>query len=110
VARLIEQGDNKVDAVDAVLKEEKGKRRTLASEAFHAIGEGNKEISLLRAESGLLDTQMRQLFAEIGRYVSRHSQHDKACAAAAETHRGMVDVMRALRRSVALNHRLAGYR
>ena len=38
------------------------------------IGEGNKEISILRAESGLIDTQMRQLYAEIGRYVSRNTQ------------------------------------
>lgn len=110
VGKLIEEGDAKVDEVDDVLKQEKRKRRELASEAFQVIGEGNKEISLLRAESGLLDTQMRQLYAEIGRYVSRHNHADPACAAAAASHRGMVDVMRALRRSVALNHRLAGYR
>ena len=33
---------------------------------------------------------------------------DVALAAAASAHQGLVDVMRALRRSVALNHRLAG--
>jgi hypothetical protein len=72
------------------------------------IGEGNKEVSVLRAEESLLDTQMRQLYAEIGRYVSRHVLVDPKCAAAAKKHRGLVDVMRALRRSIALNHRLAG--
>jgi chromosome segregation ATPase len=108
VGHKIEQGDNKVDEVDELLKEEKRQRRLLASEAFEAIGEGNKEISVLRAESGLLETRMRQLYAEIGRYVSRHSHQDPACGAAASSHRGLVDVMRALRRSVALNHRLAG--
>ncbi len=106
----IEQGDDKVDKIDELLKQERLKRRELASEAFQVIGEGNKEISLLRAESGFLVTQMRQLFGEIGRYVSRHSHDDSACATAAASHRGLVDVMRALRRSVALNHRLAGYR
>jgi len=108
VGHKIEEGDRKVDEVDVLLKEEKRQRRVLASEAFEAIGHGNKEISVLRAESGLLETRMRQLYAEIGRYVSRHSHQDPACAAAAASHRGLVDVMRALRRSVALNHRLAG--
>jgi predicted nucleic acid-binding Zn-ribbon protein len=108
VGLKIEDGDSKVDEVDELLKLEKSQRRLLASEAFEAIGEGNKEISVLRAESGLLETRMRQLYAEIGRYVSRHSHQDPACAAAVASHRGLVDVMRALRRSVALNHRLAG--
>ncbi|HSP43168.1 MAG TPA: hypothetical protein VLO11_09885 [Luteolibacter sp.] len=110
VGLSIEQGDDKVDKIDEMLKQERLKRRALASEAFQVIGEGNKEISLLRAESGFLDTQMRQLFGEIGRYVSRHSHDDPACAASSASYRGLVDVMRALRRSVALNHRLAGYR
>lgn len=109
IGLLIDQGDLKVDEVDEKLKEEKRGRRLQASEAFRAIGKGNKEISILRAESGLIDTQMRQLFAEIGRYVSRNTRRDTACAAAATSHQGLVDVMRALRRSVALNHRLAGH-
>jgi predicted nucleic acid-binding Zn-ribbon protein len=108
VGQEIEQGDRDIDEIDQLLKEEKSQRRLLALEAFEAISEGNKEISLLRAESGLLDTRMRQLYAEIGRYVSRHAYQDPMCVKAAASHRGLVDVMRALRRSVALNHRLAG--
>jgi chromosome segregation ATPase len=107
IGRLIDDGDAKVDAVDEKLKEEKQQRRLQASNAFEVIGEGNKELSILRAESGLLDTQMRQLYAEIGRYVSRNTKRDSACAAAASAHHGLVDVMRALRRSVAFNHRLS---
>jgi chromosome segregation ATPase len=108
IGEKIEEGDAKVDAVDAQLNEKKMDRRVNASEAFQVIGDGNKEMSALRAESGVLDTQMRQLYAEIGRYVSRNANHNAACAAAASTHQGLVDVMRALRRSIALNHRLAG--
>jgi chromosome segregation ATPase len=108
IGHLIEEGDAKVDAVDEKLKEKKQHRRLQASDAFEVIGEGNKELSILRAESGVLDTQMRQLYAEIGRYVSRNTRQDPACAAAAAAHHGLVEVMRALRRSVALNHRLAG--
>ncbi len=104
----IEAGDAKIDLVDEQLNEKKKDRRVHASAAFQVIGDGNKEISLLRAESGLLDTQMRQLYAEIGRFVSRHAASHSACAAAAASHHGLVDVMRAIRRSIALNHRLAG--
>lgn len=108
IGHLIDEGDAKVDEVDDQLKQEKRQRRLQATEAFELIGEGNKELSTLRAESGLIHTQMRQLYAEIGRYVSRNTRRDTACAAAAASHHGLVDVMRALRRSVALNHRLAG--
>ncbi len=104
----IEEGDAKVDLVDAKLNDKRLARRVHASEAFQVIGDGNKEMSILRAESALLDTQMRQLYAEIGRFVSRHVNTHPACATAASSHRGLIDVMRALRRSIALNHRLAG--
>ena len=108
IGQQIEEGDAKVDIVDAQLNEKRKDRRVSASEAFQVIGDGNREISLLRAENGVLDTQMRQLYAEIGRYVSRNANQNPACAAAASSHQGLVDVMRALRRSIALNHRLAG--
>lgn len=108
VGQAIEKGDLKVDLVDEKIKAKRAERREKASETFQMIGEGNKEVSVLRAESGVLDTRMRQLYGEIGRYVSRNAGHDPACAAAASTHSGLVDVMRALRRSIALNHRLAG--
>jgi uncharacterized coiled-coil DUF342 family protein len=104
----IEEGDHKVDQVDEILNQKKKERINQASETFQVISDGNKEISALRAESGLLDTQMRQLYAEIGRYVSRNTHHDPACGAAAASHQGLVEIMRALRRSIALNHRLAG--
>jgi chromosome segregation ATPase len=108
IGEAIEVGDAKVDLVDEKIREKRQHRRLEASDAFQVIGEGNKEISILRAESGVLDTRMRQLYAEIGRYVSRHANQDPACAAAAAANHGLVDVMRALRRSIALNHRLAG--
>ena len=108
VGSEIEAGDAKVDVVDAKLNEKKQDRRVNASEAFQVIGDGNKEMSILRAESAVLDTQMRQLYAEIGRFVSRHAAQHAGCAKAVESHKGLVDVMRALRLSIALNHRLAG--
>lgn len=108
IGEQIEEGDAKIDQVDRQLDDKKKDRRVHASEAFHLIGENNKEMSTLRAESALLDTQMRQLYAEIGRYVSRHAATHEGCAKASASERGLVAVMQALRRSIALNHRLAG--
>lgn len=108
IGEEIDKGDAKVDVVDSQLSERKKDRRTHASEAFQVIGDGNKEMSMLRAESAVLNTQMRQLYAEIGRFVSRHAGQHSACTQAVAANQGLVDVMRALRRSIALNHRLAG--
>jgi chromosome segregation ATPase len=108
VGELIELGDKKVDAIDQQLQEHRQKRRGLASETFQAIGERNKDISVLRAETALINTKMRHLYAEIGRYISRNAKHDPACSKASEKYHSMIDVMRALRRSITLNHRLAG--
>lgn len=108
IGQKIAEGDSKVDLVENKMKAMRQQRRQLASSAFEVIGEGNKNIAILRAESGVIDTRMRQLYAEIGRYVSRNTTLDPACADAAKSHHNLVEVMRALRRSIALNHRLAG--
>ncbi len=108
IGKLIEEGNAKIDEVDLKLDQLKKDRRSTAAESFQAISDGNREVSSLRAEIGVLDTQMRQLYAEIGRYVSRNANHVPACTKVAASHRSLVDVMRALRRSIALNHRLAG--
>ncbi|MEO8615370.1 MAG: hypothetical protein ABI600_09535 [Luteolibacter sp.] len=108
IGQKIEADDAKVDLVEVQLSEKKKDRMINASEAFQVIGDGNKEMSILRAECGVLDTQMRQLYAEIGRYVSRNAFQNAPCTAAAASQKGLVVVMRAIRRSIALNHRLAG--
>ena len=108
IAEQIRTADAEVDIVDAQLGEKLMDRRAHASEAFQMIGDSNKDMASLRAESGVLDTQMRQLYAEIGRFVSRRSEQHQGCADAAVDHRNLIEVMRALRRSIALNHRLAG--
>lgn len=109
VAEKIAEGEAKIDTIDAETKQRKNERRNLASHAFQQIGEANQEMSALRAELGVLDTQMRQLYSEIGRHVSRQAEHNPACRNAVGAHRGLVDVMAALRKSVNLNQRLAEY-
>ncbi len=104
----IETSDAQIDLIDQRLNDKKKTFRLHASEAFQVIGDGNKEMAILRAESSILETQMRQLYAEIGRFVSRNAQQHPGCAKVVASQRGLVEVMRAIRRSIALNHRLAG--
>lgn len=108
VGAKIAEDEKKFDQIDIAIETFKSDRRTQASEIFKVIGDANREISLLRAELVALETRIRQLQGEIGRYVSRHSFTDRSCAETVKSHRGLIDVMRALRRSVALNHRLGG--
>lgn len=108
IGASIEKGDATIDIIDEQLRKKRQKRRDLAAEIFQIISKVNKNVSTLRAESSSIDTQMRLLYAEIGRYVSRNTKHDPLCAAAVEKHQGLTDVMRALRRSISLNHRLSG--
>lgn len=108
VGQEIEQGDAELDAIDEQLKNIRQDRRLKASDSFQVISDCNKQLSVLHSEIGALETQMRLLHGEIGRYVSRYYQNDPQCAAASKSHRTLADVMRALRRSIALNLRLSG--
>ena len=51
--------------------------------------------------------EMRQLYGEIGRYISLNVATDKACKEAGKSHRGLIDVMAALRKSIQYNWKLA---
>ena len=108
VGLAIEQGDKAIDALDEQLNNLQQDRRLKASDSFQVIGECNKELAVLYSEIGSLEEQMRSLYSEIGRYVSRHYKNNAQCAAASTDRRSLTDVMRELRRSIALNLRLAG--
>jgi len=108
VAALIEKRSVVLDQIDDKIDGERTKHRSEAAEAFQMIGEANRRISSFKAELGLLDTQMNQLYGEIGRHVSRNTKINPHCREASGEFGALVEVMRALRRSINLNHRLAG--
>jgi predicted nucleic acid-binding Zn-ribbon protein len=108
IGEEIEEGDAELDMIDEQLKNVRQDRRIKASDSFQVIGECNKQLSILHSEIGSLKTQMRSLYGEIGRYVSRYYHNDPQCAATCASHRTLADVMRALRRSIVLNLRLSG--
>lgn len=107
LAKKIAEGDIKVEMIDTEILALKKERRMKASDAFQQIGDANQEISTLRAELGVVDTQMRQLYTEIGKFVSRNTK-DPLCRKACKEMQWLVDVMNALRRSILLNHKLSG--
>lgn len=107
LAKKIAEGDIKVEMIDTEILALKKERRMQASDAFQQIGDANQEISTLRAELGVVDTQMRQLYTEIGKFVSRNTK-DPLCRKACKEMQWLVDVMNALRRSILLNHKLSG--
>lgn len=107
VAEKIAQGDAKINEIKNEIERRKYERREMASEAFQHIGDANQQISTLRAELGVLDTRMRQLYTEIGKHVSRSAANDPLARKACKAEQGLVHVMGALRKSIFLNQKLA---
>ena len=108
VAAKIAKLNDKVDGFDEQLAAERKRHRSDAADAFQMIGEANQKISSFKAEIGLLETEMQQLYGEIGRHVSRTIKTNPVCRDATRDWAQMVEVMEALRRSITLNHRLSG--
>jgi len=108
IARQIDEGTHEIEGVEKALEEARKTHREEAAEAFQVIGEANRRMSTIKARMGLIDTEMQQLYGEIGRHVSRNVSLSAQCRDAVREHRPMVGVMEALRKSITLNHRLAG--
>jgi len=108
IAKEIEAGDVRLDELEERIRANKRNIGAEASGTVQLIGDAAKETSTLRAELGVLDTRKIQLYAEIGRHISRNAAKNPACGDAVKDQRMLVDVMHALRRSIAFNHRLAG--
>lgn len=107
LADAIASGEERISQIEAEMNQNKTGRREKASDAFQHISGGNQKISNLRGKLGVMDTQIRQLHAEVGKYLSRNFSHDPACRKACSDARGLVQVMAVLRKSIQYNHRLA---
>jgi chromosome segregation ATPase len=110
VAQELEDGDRTVDELDSKLNAFRQEKRDLAAIVFQKTGEINRLLSINRGEVGILETQIRLLQSEIGRYVSRYSKRNPACAKIITGEQTMVEVMRMLRMSISMNHKLADFK
>jgi len=108
IAAKIDAKDHELNELEESISKVSKDRRFDISKTFVVISEYNQEVSSLNAELGMLQKRKLELCAEIGRYLSRNTETNPACAAICKQHRGLVDVMAALRRSISFNHRIAG--
>ncbi len=110
IANAIVSGDAEFDQHEAKLQKIKDAKKQQAAEIFHRISELNRELSSIRSSSGAIEVQIRQLLSEVGRYISRFDIKDPACAKVARKEKTMVAVMRMLRQSISMNHKLADFK
>lgn len=109
IAALIREKDQEMDTLETKITAERNVQREEASESFQVIGDANRRISSTKAELGVIETKMQQLYSEIGRHVSLHFRSDPRCQAAVRDHKPLVEVMVALRKSIILNQKLAEF-
>jgi chromosome segregation ATPase len=110
IADALEDGDLTIDAIEKQMIVYKQEKRDRAAVIFQQMGVINRELSNIRSEIGACDSQIRHLQAEVGRYISRYYKRNEACAEIAKLERTMVEVMRMLRISIVMNHRLADFK
>lgn len=110
VAKDLDDGDKEIDALDAKALEFKQIKRDKAAVIFAQMGIVNRELSTIRSEMGNIETQIRMLQSEVGRYVSRYYKRNPVCGQVAAAERTMIEVMRMLRISIAMNHKLADFK
>jgi chromosome segregation ATPase len=107
IAEKIEQGDSQIQEIEKQIQERRKERTQSASSAFQHIGEANQKIAVLRAELGVVDTQMRQLYSEIGRFLSRNAHAHPACMKACSSQKSLIEIIAALRKSILYNNTLS---
>ncbi|MBB5350071.1 chromosome segregation ATPase [Haloferula luteola] len=103
----VERLSAEIQIIDDKLNAERKVHRDDSAGAFQTISDMNREISRSKAELGIIETEMHQLFGEIGRHISLNARTNEPCRRASKTYSALIGVMAALRRSILLNHRLA---
>jgi len=107
IAEGLDAGDGKIDEIEKKMTSFKQEKRDRAALVFQQMGVVNRELSNVRSEIGNCETHIRHLQAEVGRYISRYNKRNPACGEIAKLERTMIEVMRMLRISIVMNHRLA---
>lgn len=107
IAQEIAAANDRLQQIESLAGERKKIDKSVSAVNSQSIGDANQQISARQAQINSLNTQMRQLYGEIGRYISLNAAADKACKEAGKSHRGLIDVMAALRKSIQYNWKLA---
>jgi chromosome segregation ATPase len=105
VAKRIVEEDSEIDKIDVEIMQHQKNRRTTDIDT-QQLGNINHKISTLRADLISNDTETRQLYIDIGKYVSRNFLNPE-CLQLRRKKRGLIKVMQELRKSILLNRKLA---
>ncbi len=106
----LEKGDRELDEIDDKLQLIKQARRDRAAVVFQDIGSINRQLSDISSDIGNCENQIRHLQAAVGRHISRYYKRHSLCGEVAQHQRAMVEVMRMLRISIAMNHKLSDFK
>lgn len=107
IAQEIATANARLLEIEALAGERKKIDKSVSAVNSQSIGDANQQISARQAQLNSLNSQMRQLYGEIGRYISLNVATDKECKEAGKSQRGLIDVMAALRKSIQYNWKLA---
>ena len=96
-----------IKEIDRLMNERKKVGQSKVAENWESVGDTSQQISVRRTELNSIQLQMRQLYAETGRYISINSHKNPECKKASRDQRGLISVMAALRKSIQYNMKLA---
>ncbi len=101
----IAEKDRETEAIQAQIDEKIKGTKGEAAETFSLISKANRDISSHKAQLGLLLEEQSRLFREVGHFLNMNSQR-KDCREATRGHRGILEQVRVLRKSINWNRAL----
>ena len=106
VDRNIETEQEKLTQLQESIDTKLRGNKDQASETFTQISKANRDITKSKAELGLLTDEYARLCREVGRYLNLNANNTE-CREACREHRGLLEQIRLLRRSIQWNKILA---
>ena len=90
-----------------VIEKENNSIRENAEAQFGTIGKTNKQVTDLRNQLGVIDTEREELCSEVGKFILDNSK-DPTIRAAAQDQRGLLSLIEEVRASSYRHHRIIG--
>ena len=99
--------DTDIDRLEEEVRAERWEVNKLASDSSLDLNKANRDLSNLRAEMGLLQSQMNQYYSELGNILFSQFKLDRDCRTIAKSQKHFIAILAALRRSIEWNNDLA---
>ncbi len=99
--------DTDIDRLEGEARAERGEFNNQISSPSEDLNKANRDLSNLRSEIGLLQSQMNQHYSELGNILFSQFKHDRDCRTIAKSQKHFIAILAALRRSIEWNNDLA---